>query len=141
MLLILAAPTTTSESENQFRLRFRSPTRQRCPVRNSKRQSVFSSTSRPHPSTHNQIKQTLHHITLHDPTTPNPQLKPSALPARVPTDVNPRRVEFANSLVAQIRFAVSAARTVPLGSAAWQAVEVREARWAAWLGGGEVGAC
>jgi hypothetical protein len=92
------------------------------------------------PTTHHQIKQTLHDP-LHNPTTPNPQLKPSALIARIPTDFNPRRAELAKPLVAQIRLAVSAARTVPLRSTAWQAVEVRDARWAAWLGGGEVGAC
>jgi hypothetical protein len=92
------------------------------------------------PTTHHQIKQTLHDP-LHNSTTPNPQLKPSALIGRIPTDFNPRRAELAKPLVAQIRLAVSAARTVPLGSAAWQAVEVWEARWAAWLGGGEVGAC
>ena len=61
--------------------------------------------------------------------------------ARVPTDFNPCAADLAKPLVAQIRLRVSAARTEPFWRATWEAVEVRDARWAAWLGGGEVGAC
>lgn len=77
----------------------------------------------------------------HDPTTPNAQLKPSPFTARVPADLDPRGANFAKPLVAQIRLRVSAARTEPFWGATWKTVQVRYARWAAWLEGGKVGAC
>ena len=58
----------------------------------------------------------------HNPTTPSTQLKPSALTARVPADLDPRRAEFAKPLVAQIRLRVSAARTEPFWGATWKVV-------------------
>jgi hypothetical protein len=70
----------------------------------------------------------------------NKKLCPRRIPPRIPTDFDPCRAKLTDPLVPLIRFRVAASRASPFGRAAGQAVRVRDACWAARLGGREVGA-
>lgn len=108
----------------------------------------------PHPDTDTDAN---HHtrpsaLTSHDRTTPNSivgtspsisrnkKLCPRRIPPRIPPNFDPCRAKLTYPLVPLIRLRVAATRTGPFWRAAGQAVRMWDARWAARLRGGEVGA-